>query len=233
MPHDSPSVNGNTLGNRPEELLKQFSGEADNTKKTAEDPVQDVSISSSQKAQESLDHILQFLSTASNETLGACLAGLGAATYFILGRIGLVLIGVVGGIVLHAVWEDRNGPYGYQVKSTETNARKRREDGLSILNRVLDWRNDESSRSAERLGYFDPRGRAVDTSTANHTGCTSSTGMEISQDVDAVGSKPPHSILSNFTEFEPATGAALTGLTDAVIRDYVKYMLLVSFVELD
>ncbi|KAL9041316.1 MAG: hypothetical protein Q9180_001357 [Flavoplaca navasiana] len=156
MPHESRSINGNTLGNRPEELLKQFNDEADDTKKTAEDPVQDVSMSSSQKAQESLDHILQFLSTASNETLGACLAGLGAATYFILGRIGLVLIGVVGGIVLHAVWEDRNE-------------------------------------------------------------------LEISEDVDAVGSKPPYSILSNLSEFEPATGAALTGLTDAVIRDYVKW----------
>ncbi|KAL8872462.1 MAG: hypothetical protein Q9198_007204 [Flavoplaca austrocitrina] len=166
MPHDSCSVNGHTLGNRPEELLKQFNDEADDTKKTAEDPVQDVPMSSSQKAQESLDYILQFLSTASNETLGACLAGLGAATYFILGRIGLVLIGVVGGIVLHAVWEDRNE-------------------------------------------------------------------LEISEDVDAVGSKPPYSTLSNLLEFEPATGAALTGLTDAVVRDYVKYTLLVSFVELD
>ena len=228
MPHDSRSVDGHTLGNRPEEVLKHFNDEADDTKKTAEDPVQDVSMSSSQKAQESLDHILQFLSTASNETLGACLAGLGAATYFILGRIGLVLIGVVGGIVLHAAWEDRNGSYGYQAKSTEANTRKRREDGLSILSRVLDWRNDENSRSAERLGHL-----VLDTSTANQIGCTNSTELEISEDVDAVGSKPPYSTLSNLSEFEPATGAALTGLTDAVIRDYVKYMLLVSFVELD
>ncbi|KAL8839940.1 MAG: hypothetical protein Q9176_004167 [Flavoplaca citrina] len=220
MPHDSCSVNGHTLGNRPEELLKQFNDEADDTKKTAEDPVQDVPMSSSQKAQESLDYILQFLSTASNETLGACLAGLGAATYFILGRIGLVLIGVVGGIVLHAVWEDRNGSYGYQTKSTEANARKRREDGLSILSRVLDWRNDENSRSAERLGHLD---RAPDTSIANQIGCTNSTELEISEDVDAVGSKPPYSTLSNLLEFEPATGAALTGLTDAVVRDYVKW----------
>src|SRR6266480_6019842 len=46
------------------------------------------------------DRAIDFLSSASNETLGACLVGLGATTYFILGRVGLVVIGVAGGIVL-------------------------------------------------------------------------------------------------------------------------------------
>ena len=186
MPQDSPFFDSKSLGNK------------------SEDSVQDVTTSPSPKEQDFLGHILQFLSTASNETLGACIAGLGAATYFILGRIGLVLIGIVGGIVLHAVWEERNYSYDYQVKSAEANASKRREDGLSILNRVLDWRNEESS-----------------------------TEPEIGEDVDAVCSKTYRSISLDFSEFEPATGAALTGLTDAVVRDYVKYMLLVSFVKLD
>ena len=51
------------------------------------------------------DRTLHFLATASNETLGACLVGLSAGTYLILGRVGLVLIGVVGGVVLHATFE--------------------------------------------------------------------------------------------------------------------------------
>ncbi|KAI4249363.1 MAG: hypothetical protein L6R42_009032, partial [Xanthoria sp. 1 TBL-2021] len=147
-------------------------------------------------------HILQFLSTASNETLGACLAGLGAATYFILGRIGLVLIGVVGGVVLHAIWEERNSQCDNHAESAEAKARKRREDALSILHRVLNWRNQDDIRQPEVNG-----------------------------DLNAFGFKPSSLKQLGFSDLEPATGAALTGLTDAVIRDYVKYMLLISFIE--
>ena len=59
----------------------------------------------SRKAQDLTSYALNFLSNASNETLGACFVGLGATTYLVLGRIGLVLIGVVGGVVLHATWD--------------------------------------------------------------------------------------------------------------------------------
>lgn len=38
------------------------------------------------KARDLTSQVLQFLSTASNETLGACVVGLGATTYFVLGR---------------------------------------------------------------------------------------------------------------------------------------------------
>lgn len=51
------------------------------------------------------DAALSFLSNASNETLGACAIGLCATTYLALGRVGLVLIGTVAGVVLHATWE--------------------------------------------------------------------------------------------------------------------------------
>jgi hypothetical protein len=34
------------------------------------------------------DRALHFLAHASNEALGACLAGLGASTYFVFGRVG-------------------------------------------------------------------------------------------------------------------------------------------------
>ncbi|KAI9893318.1 MAG: hypothetical protein M1814_000448 [Vezdaea aestivalis] len=85
------------------------------------------------------DRTLQFLSTASNETLGACFVGLGACTYLILGRLGLVLIGAVGGIVLHSSWENStDNTLGDQSQSKE--ARRRQELGLDVVSRVLKWR---------------------------------------------------------------------------------------------
>ncbi|KAM0800687.1 PXA domain-containing protein, partial [Usnea florida] len=94
---------------------------------------------------------LDFLSNASNETLGACIIGLGALTWMVLGRVGLVLIGVVGGVVLHATWEGglQNNAYD-DARASE--ARKKREKGLDVAMRVLDWkRRREESRELDGL----------------------------------------------------------------------------------
>ena len=129
--------------------------------------------------------ILEFLSNASNETLGACIVALGATTWLVLGRVGLVIIGVVGGVVLHATWEGIvQGNSTDDIKATE--ARNRREKGLKIVERVLDWR--EKTRE----------------------------GTE-SDEVESSAQKT-----LDFSDFQPETGAALTTLTDAVIRDYVR-----------
>ncbi|KAK5716900.1 hypothetical protein LTR17_016272 [Elasticomyces elasticus] len=85
------------------------------------------------------DRALDFLSHASNETLGACLVGLSATTYLVLGRVGLVIIGVAGGVVLHATWERHSSG------DDKTDERKR-EIGVDVAQRVLAWR---SSRPAE------------------------------------------------------------------------------------
>lgn len=98
------------------------------------------------KARDWTGHILEFLSNASNETLGACIIGLGATTYFILGRVGLVIIGLVGGVVLHATWEEKT-QYHANDDARATEARKGREKGLAIISRVLDWR--EKSKTIE------------------------------------------------------------------------------------
>jgi hypothetical protein len=141
-----------------------------------------------------IDRTLHFLATASNETLGACLAGLGAGTYLILGRVGLVLIGVVGGVALHATWE---GPSG---DTKETDGRsveaRRRELGADIAHRVLDWRNTKTHKKE------DSEDASSDLSVRLYSGKT-----------------------LDYSEFKPETAAALTELTDAVIRDYVKYVL--------
>ena len=92
---------------------------------------------------------LEFLSNASNETLGACIVGLGAITWLVLGRVGLVLISVVGGVVLHASWEgDIGSNENDEARALE--ARKRREKGLDIAARVLEWKERrEGSRELD------------------------------------------------------------------------------------
>ncbi|KAK4974801.1 hypothetical protein LTR28_009879 [Elasticomyces elasticus] len=98
--------------------------------------------------QDLTDRALRFLSTASSETLGACLVGLGAVAYVVLGRVGLVLIGVVAGVVLHATWEssidERRGD-----GAPEGEKRRRRVLGLDVIRRVLDWREDAGSKDGE------------------------------------------------------------------------------------
>lgn len=87
-----------------------------------------------------LDRALHFLSHASNETLGACVIGLGASTYLVLGRVGLVLIGVVGGIALHATWEGSAGGSDDQVVTKDRESRRRKELGLEVVDRVWRWK---------------------------------------------------------------------------------------------
>lgn len=157
-------------------------------------PQSDAVFSTSKTAHDLKDRLLHFLSTASNETLGACLVGLGASTYLVLGRLGLVLIGVAGGIVLHATWEG-NTQVGAEDEVTGVGIRKRREGGLDIVERVLDWRDSKNGAQSK-----DEDG---------------------GQDVEFMISTRKE---LDFAAFQPATGAALTSLVNAVIRDYVKYV---------
>ena len=143
--------------------------------------------------QELTTYILQFLSTASNETLGACVVGLGAITYLVLGRIGLILIGVVAGVVLHATWEDNlHNNANNEIKLSEVKIRHER--GLAIIERVLDWREHTNSHKDEE----------------NNGASITNIKQKFSTGLD-------------FSSFQPATSAALINLTDAVIRDHVKY----------
>ena len=93
----------------------------------------------STKAKDVTAQVLDFLSNASNETLGACVVALGATTWLVLGRVGLILIGAVGGVVLHATWEG-NGPDHASDEARGLEAKRRREKGLDVASRVLDWR---------------------------------------------------------------------------------------------
>ncbi|TVY89090.1 Meiotically up-regulated protein [Lachnellula willkommii] len=87
---------------------------------------------------------LRFLSTASVETLGGIAVGLAACTYLVLGRLGLVLIGILGGVVLHATWEGQSSLAG-------TVEDARREKGLDIVKRILDLREGKDQEVEEDI----------------------------------------------------------------------------------
>lgn len=76
---------------------------------------------------------LKFFSTASTETIGAITVGLLACTYLALGRLGLVLIGIILGVALHAAWEKQSSSPG-------ADDEMRREKGLDVIKRLLDLR---------------------------------------------------------------------------------------------
>lgn len=97
---------------------------------------------------------LRFISTATTETLGGIAVGLAACTYLVLGRVGLVLIGALGGVVLHASWEGQSALAGTVIEA-------RREKGLDVMKRVLDWRetkNDKAEKDDEDDGVITGRG---------------------------------------------------------------------------
>ncbi|EER43449.1 PX domain-containing protein [Histoplasma capsulatum var. duboisii H88] len=134
-----------------------------------------------------LDQCLQFLSAANNATLAALGGVTIAITYFVLGRLSLVLFGVVAGIGLHSSWE---GYKEYGDESTKAGPSiRRRELGIEVAKRLLNW---EESRTTDK-----PRYQA------------SPEDMSMTK--------------LDYSDFQPATAAALNTLTDAVIRDYVQW----------
>ncbi|OJD26813.1 hypothetical protein ACJ73_01801 [Blastomyces percursus] len=92
-----------------------------------------------------LDQCLQFLSSANNATL----AGLGgvvfATTYFVFGKLSLVLFGAVAGAGLHALWEDYRDCGDGSVNSRPS--KRKRELAIEVANRLLSW---EESRTADK-----------------------------------------------------------------------------------
>jgi hypothetical protein len=129
-----------------------------------------------------VDRALDFLSTASNETLGACLVGLGATTYFILGRVGLVIIGVAGGIVLHATWEKPADDRARQLEE-----RRRKEVGLDVVHRILKWRESRQDGHSDNYEEHTPdRVELHSKRTLDFTGFRPETATALNELTDAV-----------------------------------------------
>jgi len=99
-----------------------------------------------------LNHVLQFLSTSSNEALLCVFAFLMVATYIILGRLGLILIGTVLGVILHASWEGWDNEHS--ARETGVPTARRRELTLHLANKLLDW---PKRKSSEVLDSKSPR----------------------------------------------------------------------------
>ncbi|KAK0719591.1 PXA domain-containing protein [Lasiosphaeris hirsuta] len=104
--------------------------------------------------------LFQFLATAAPETLGGVGVGSAAITYFILGQLGLLLIGAFVGIVLFVQWEQRNADVARIVKG---------ERSMDILARLLDAKkgdgegltDEQADVLARRFGFdeFQPETR--------------------------------------------------------------------------
>ncbi|KAJ5591761.1 uncharacterized protein N7459_002130 [Penicillium hispanicum] len=149
------------------------------------------SLSHTALSRDFLDFTLNFLSESNNETIVGVFILLAIVIYIILGRIGLLIIGVVLGILLHASWEGTT----YEDKDHKSQvSRKRRELALEVSQRLLDW----------------PK-RAAVTELVDKGG----TILAASEKLSATDLE--------YATFQPATAAALTAITDAVIGDYVKY----------
>ena len=96
------------------------------------------------QAAELRDSALNYLATASNESLGCLLGALAIATYIILGRVGLLLIGLLLGVVLHASWEGKSDGAESEVRGRR-NPWKRRELALEVANRLLTYKTTEEN----------------------------------------------------------------------------------------
>lgn len=85
--------------------------------------------------------IFRFLSTATPGVLSSVAVGLAAVTYFILGQIGLLLIGALGGIAFYIHWEASNPDFARAVHG---------ETGLDVVTRLLGEKTDPKQADAER-----------------------------------------------------------------------------------
>jgi hypothetical protein len=143
------------------------------------------------RAEDVKGFVLNFLATSSGESLACVFAGLAIATYVVLGRLGLLMIGLALGVVLHASWEDTSDESSSKAVDSRS-PRRRKELALELATRLLDLpqrRPTEVGIEAE-----DSRQRTVEGDSA--------------PDLD-------------YSSFGPRTSVALRTLTDAAIRDYV------------
>ncbi|KAI0386649.1 PXA domain-containing protein [Hypomontagnella monticulosa] len=131
IPRDDPKIESSTITARSDENLR---GDPPSPRK------RDMPTSRTQQ-EDGVTKVLQFLSTATPGTLGSIIIALAAITYFILGQIGLVLIGAVAGITLFASWESRH---------PEVSRAVRGERGYEFLDRILETTR---TRSAVEAGH--------------------------------------------------------------------------------
>ncbi|RWA03447.1 hypothetical protein EKO27_g11659 [Xylaria grammica] len=106
--------------------------------------------------------IFALLSTATPGTLGAIAVALAAVTYFVLGRIGLLLIGAFAGITLYVVWESRHPEVAQAIRGEKGHALLERlfknEYGDSSL-KIKEDEEKDSIAIAQSFDDFQPETR--------------------------------------------------------------------------
>lgn len=122
----------------------------------------DITSTTTNKEEDLATQAFRFLATATPGTLGGVAVGLGAVTYFVLGPLGLVLIGAFGGVVGYIQWEQRNAEVARALKG---------EKGVDLIARLLETKakaeitqseqdaDKEESALALRLEDFQPETR--------------------------------------------------------------------------
>lgn len=138
----------------------------------------------------SAQHVMRYLSTAENEKLIAIAAGAAVVIYIIFGRLGLLFIGVVAGFLFHEVWDGAAEKDSRRGDQSPNHVKRRKELGLEVASRLLDW---------------NPRSSIIEEERDDDAGAVALNDDDM-----------------NFSGFRPATAAALSDLTDAILRDYVK-----------
>jgi hypothetical protein len=87
--------------------------------------------------------LLSFLETADNGVLLGILGASALLTYLILGRLGLLLIGLVSGFLLHDYGVGLITDKGAGDERSDValySSRRRRELGIEVASRLLDWK---------------------------------------------------------------------------------------------
>ncbi|KAI5291810.1 hypothetical protein KEM54_006387 [Ascosphaera aggregata] len=103
-----------------------------------------------------IDKALDFLASADSNTLTVVFAVAFALTYGIFGRLGLILIGVLAGVVLHAFWDSG------QQENQATVLKRRKELSIEVAARVLRWHDEDRLVEMTEVNSIKTAGQRLD-----------------------------------------------------------------------
>ncbi|KAK7969461.1 hypothetical protein PG988_008534 [Apiospora saccharicola] len=132
----SPADASTSLNNK----AQTMNGAAAEAAKTS-NPNSPVTPAPGKKDDDIMTRIFTFLSTATPTTLGGVATGLAAATYLVLGQVGLVVIGAFSGIVVFVAWE---------AKHPEVSRAVRGEKGYDLLYRLYETRSQLTAEKSDQ-----------------------------------------------------------------------------------
>ena len=102
-------------------------------------------VASGSQSQSLINSVFFFLSDANPPTLVAIIGGLVAVLYLFFGKLSLLFIGILSGVVLHIWWDDFEHAGDRTVEDRAKG--KRRELGIEVANRLLSWQERQARHS--------------------------------------------------------------------------------------